>query len=148
MFDNPNEIRHHERQLTTLQQIGSTAEYTTQFRLSQSFVSWNDDALASAFRSGLSAAVKDALVHQHPYPKSLNELVNAVHRIDARLVERAREREVPSIRILTRNPTKSPPSKSTNYSSLEWPGGPLGTWTPISSPPKPFLFSNSVPFIH
>jgi hypothetical protein len=129
MFGNPNEVTFHERLLTTLQQTGPATEYITQFRLSQSFVGWNDEALASTFRRGLTGAIKDALVFQHPCPKSLDELINAARRIDARLNERSWERkhEVPCPRITTcRNrvmppSTKphTPPSCPTNYCALE-----------------------------
>jgi hypothetical protein len=128
MFGNPNEVTHHERQLMILQQTDSVAAFIVEFRLSQSFVSWNDEALASTFRQGLTGAIKDALVFQNPPPKSLDELIDAARRIDGRLDERALERkhEVPCPRITTcRNsmiplPSIKPTSPhSTNYNALE-----------------------------
>jgi CHASE1-domain containing sensor protein len=72
------------------------------------------------------------LVHQYPPPRTLDELVSVIQRIDARLTERALERvqEEPLLRTFAthRNiPTKSStPIKSpisslepTNYSVLE-----------------------------
>jgi Ty3 transposon capsid-like protein len=93
-FGDPDETAFHERKLNNLKQHGSAVAYASQFRVHQGFVEWNDKALASAFRTGLKPSVKDALIYEHPPPKTLEALIEAATRIDSRIYERELERKL------------------------------------------------------
>jgi Retrotransposon gag protein len=93
-FGDPDEIAFHERQLKDLKQQGSAVTYASQFRVHQGFVKWNDDALAACFRAGLKSSVKDALIYEHPPPRTLEALIEAATRIDSRIYERELERKL------------------------------------------------------
>ena len=66
------------------------ADYTLEFRTLAADSGWDDIALRSAYRRGLSEDLKDLLVRD--CSASLNELATLVHRLDDRLRERRRER--------------------------------------------------------
>ena len=74
------------------------ADYTLEFRTLAADSGWDDIALRSAYRRGLSEEIKDLLVRDRP--TSLNELATLAHQLDDRLrkrrLERAQQREGPS----------------------------------------------------
>jgi Retrotransposon gag protein len=113
-FGDPDETAYHERQMTSLKQLGSATAYATQFRIHQGFINWNDDALASAFRAGLKPAVKDALIYANPLPKQLKSLIEVAIRIDSRLRERELEKKHEAMTSATSTPTTSTPITSTS----------------------------------
>jgi hypothetical protein len=120
-FGDPDETAHHERQIASLKQLGSATAYVTQFRIHQGFINWNDDALASAFRTGLKPAVKDALIYANPLPKQLKSLMEVAIRIDSRLHERELEKRYEAT-------THDTPTATTSTST---------TLTPTIPTPKP-----------
>jgi Retrotransposon gag protein len=106
-FGDPDETAHHERQITSLKQLGSATAYATQFRIHQGFINWNDDALTSTFRAGLKPAVKDALIYANPLPKQLKSLIEVAIRIDSRLHERELEKKHEAMTSATSTPATS-----------------------------------------
>ena len=125
VFDHPSQGADAAGRLHSLQQ-GSrgVADYTLEFRTLAAESGWDDAALRSAYRRGLSEELKDLLVRDHP--SSLNELSTLAHRLDDRLrerrLERAQRRETPH---LPRSPKRP--------CSLE--GAVLVSRANISSPP-------------
>jgi hypothetical protein len=111
-FGDPDETAYHERQIASLKQLGSATAYATQFRIHQGFINWNDDALASAFRTGLKPAVKDALIYANPLPKQLKSLIEVAIRIDSRLHERELEKKHEAMIHNTLTSTTSTPRTS------------------------------------
>ncbi|KAK2889879.1 hypothetical protein Q8A73_018179 [Channa argus] len=69
----------------------SVADFSVEFRVLATEAQWDDAALRTVFRSGLSDPVKDELTHQDP-PDSLDELIELAIRLDNRIRERRRER--------------------------------------------------------
>ena len=68
----------------------SVAQYTLEFRILAAESQWNDPALLSAYRRGLSDSVKDLIVRDSP--RTLNELISLSLKMDARLLERRADR--------------------------------------------------------
>ena len=64
----------------------SVAEYTLEFRTLASDSGWDDNALRSAYRRGLSEEIKDLLVRDRP--PTFNDLVTLTLQVDERLRER------------------------------------------------------------
>ena len=91
VFDHPTEGSDAAGRLHAIQQGSrSVADYTLEFRTLAADSGWDDIALRSAYRRGLSEELKDLLVRDRP--TSLNELATLAHRLDDRLRERRRER--------------------------------------------------------
>jgi Ty3 transposon capsid-like protein len=84
-----------ERRLYTLPQISSVANYAAEFQLIAGYLpGWNDEPLIFHYKSRLKESIKDALVHEKPYPKTLLEMVAATIRLDNREYERTQERKI------------------------------------------------------
>ena len=91
VFDHPTEGSDAAGRLHSIQQGNrSVADYTLESRTLAADSGWDDIALRSAYRRGLSEDLKDLLVRDRP--TSLNELATLAHRLDDRLRERRRER--------------------------------------------------------
>lgn len=91
LYDDPDRAATAESTLRNLKQGTTTAEmYCSEFRRWAPESGWNDAALRSQFRMGLSDAIKDALVN-FSYPASLEEAMSLAIRIDRRQRERRRE---------------------------------------------------------
>ena len=91
VFDHPTQGSDAAGRLHTLsQETRSVADYTLEFRTLAADSGWDDAALRSAYRRGLSDELKDLLVRDQP--NSLNELATLAHRLDDRLRERRLER--------------------------------------------------------
>ncbi|KAK2908401.1 hypothetical protein Q8A73_009474 [Channa argus] len=69
----------------------SVADFSVEFRVLATEAQWDDAALRTVFRHGLSDPVKDELTHRDP-PDSLDELIELAIRLDNRIRERRRER--------------------------------------------------------
>jgi hypothetical protein len=91
---------------------GTVATYSAAFSLLRSDLAWNDAALIAQFRSGLSAGIKDLLLH-HPTPTSLAEQIALALKCCNRLAEhRAEMNSIP-----LRNPARTvapPHARTTN----------------------------------
>ncbi|KAK2885165.1 hypothetical protein Q8A73_021639 [Channa argus] len=69
----------------------SVADFSVEFRVLATEAQWDDAALQTVFRHGLSDPVKDELTNRDP-PDSLDELIELAIRLDNRIRERRRER--------------------------------------------------------
>ena len=69
---------------------GTVATYSASFSLLRSDLAWNDAALIAQFRSGLSAGIKDLLLHQ-PTPTTLAEQIAFALKCCNRLAEHRAE---------------------------------------------------------
>ena len=91
VFDHPTDGEDAAGRLLVIQQGSrSAAEYTLEFRILAADSRWDDTALRSAYRRGLSEAIKDLIVRDRP--SSLNELITLALQMDERLRERRQER--------------------------------------------------------
>jgi hypothetical protein len=109
-FGDPNETRTAARQLSTLRQIASVANYITEFRRLSTILDWDNKVLQHFFYTGLSDEIKDELARVEP-PDTLDQLVQLALRIDHRLYERRLERRLPRPppRVLPPPPRMPPP---------------------------------------
>jgi hypothetical protein len=82
-----------EAKIRTLRQ-GRTAAitYASKFKQTAADLTWNDTALISQFKSGLSESVKDMMVYQDPLPTTLENFINLAIRLDNRVFERDRDK--------------------------------------------------------
>ena len=91
VFDHPTQGSDAAGRLHTLcQGTRDVADYTLEFRTLAEDSGWDNGALRSAYRRGLSKELKDLLVRDQP--TSLNDLTTLAHRLDDRLRERRLER--------------------------------------------------------
>ena len=91
VFDHPEDGEDAATRLHSIQQGSrSVADYTLEFRILAADSKWGDKALQSAYRRGLSEAVKDGLLRDRP--SSYNELIELALLMDQRLRERRAER--------------------------------------------------------
>ena len=91
VFDHPVEGEDAASRLHSIQQGSrSVADYTLEFRILAADSGWGDKALQSAYRRGLSEAVKDGLLRDRP--TSYNALIELALQMDQRLRERRAER--------------------------------------------------------
>lgn len=86
-----HEIQIAERELDELRQRGSCIDYTTEFLRITALLSWNDEALRSAYRRGLSSEIKDQLIHEKR-GDTLQDLIIIAKEIDGRIRERNMEK--------------------------------------------------------
>lgn len=84
----PDRSRNTTRQLQSLVQTGSTADYSSRFYQLSAYLSWNDDALRDQFYTGLKKDVKDALAFVDRDPATLKQLSDLAIRLDNRIHER------------------------------------------------------------
>lgn len=66
-------------------------DYIIDFRSASADCGWGEQALVDVFRAGLSVKIKDSLV-MHDKPKTLQEFIALVTKIDSRLQERQLDR--------------------------------------------------------
>ena len=125
VFDHPTSGADSAGRLHSIKQGGrSIADYTLEFRTLAADSGWDDVALRSAYRRGLSEEIKDLLVRDRP--TSLNDLAYLAYQMDERLRERRLERaqrtisavRMPSVRSGTspsrpQGPTPAPVLSST-----------------------------------
>jgi hypothetical protein len=84
-----------ERRLYTLRQTSSVANYAAEFQLIAGYLTgWNDGPFLFLYKLHLKENIKDALVHEKPYPKTLLEMVAATIRLDNREYERTQEQKI------------------------------------------------------
>uniref|UniRef100_A0A674N2G5 CCHC-type domain-containing protein n=1 Tax=Takifugu rubripes TaxID=31033 RepID=A0A674N2G5_TAKRU len=94
VFDHPVTGRQAVSQLLDLRQGNSSAsEYAVNFCILAAESGWGDSALQAIFLKGLAGELKDELAVRDEC-HSLNSLIDLTIRIDNRIRERARERQV------------------------------------------------------
>jgi hypothetical protein len=81
--------------LCALRQTGSVANYAAEFQRIGNYLSpgWGDEPLLFHFRLHLKDNIKNVLVHEKPYPRTLLEMVAAAIRLDNRESEKIRDRK-------------------------------------------------------
>jgi hypothetical protein len=84
-----------EHDLCALRQTGTVANYAAEFQRIGNYLSpgWGDEPLLFHFRLHLKDNIKNALVHEKPYPRTLLEMVAAAIRLDNREAEKIRDRK-------------------------------------------------------
>merc|ERR1712055_1028288 len=91
VFNHPEDGRNAAARLHDLRQgTRSVADFTVEFRTLAAESGWDELALQSAYRRGLSDAIKDTIVQKKP--PSLNALILLSLQVDERIQERKRER--------------------------------------------------------
>uniref|UniRef100_A0A8C5M5M4 Gypsy retrotransposon integrase-like protein 1 n=1 Tax=Leptobrachium leishanense TaxID=445787 RepID=A0A8C5M5M4_9ANUR len=123
LYEDPQRSDFAQAQIRQLRQGRRPIEdYTIEFRRLASETGWNETALVSQFRWGLSESVKDELARGET-PTSLEPLIRLVLQIDRRIRERVRERTLfsppprpPAPRMLAPSPL---PTTSTIPSTEE-----------------------------
>ena len=99
VFSHPTSRADAAGRLHSIKQGGlGIAAYTLEFRTLAADSGWDDVALRSAYRRGLSKEFKDLLVRNRP--TSLNDLVSLAYPKDKRLREQRLERAQRSIRTV------------------------------------------------
>jgi Retrotransposon gag protein len=99
-----------ERRLYALRQTSSVATYAAEFQSIAGYLTpgWSDEPFIFLYKLHLKENIKDALVHEKPYPKTFLEMVAATIRLDNREYERTQEQR------LAAPPSSQPPLSSTN----------------------------------
>lgn len=90
-FGDPNEEETAEREIRMLRQKGSCASYTTEFLRLSGILGWDEKAMRSQYKMGLSDEVKDQLIHVET-GVTLAELYRQAELIDGRIYARKREK--------------------------------------------------------
>jgi Retrotransposon gag protein len=95
-FGDPDLTSTMERELRNLRQTSSVADYAAEFQRIAGYLStagWSDRPLLSTYRANLKDNIKDALVHEKPFPTTLLEMIAASIRIDNREYEMMLDRK-------------------------------------------------------
>lgn len=120
MFSDPDLESVAESKIRALSQGRSTAaSYSSRFKQLAADLTWNDAALISQLRSGLSNAVKDMLVYQDPLPSDLESFINLTIRLDNRIVERENDKRRASAPPRSQNHHYTPLPSSTTSTPME-----------------------------
>ena len=82
----------------------SVAEYSVEFRILAAKSRWDDEALKSAFRRGLSDSIKDLILRDRP--ETFSDLVSLALKVDDRLRERRIEKSAKSPLVISK-PSRS-----------------------------------------
>ena len=117
-----------ERSLYALRQTTSVSNYAADFqRIAGHLPHWSDDPLMFHYKLHLKENIKNALVHEKPYPTTLLEMVNATIRLDNREFERILEK-----RASDGKSTQSRPRQNNSTTTTTYP--PYLSATPSSQP--------------
>jgi Ty3 transposon capsid-like protein len=75
-----------EHDLCALRQTSSVADYAAEYQHIANYLApgWSEEPLVFYFRLHLKENIKDVLVHEKPYPKTLRKMVAAAIRLDNR----------------------------------------------------------------
>jgi len=118
-FGDPDLTGTMERELRNLRQTSSVADYAAEFQYIAGYLTtagWGDRPLLSTYRANLKDNIKDALVHEKPFPTTLLEMVAASIRIDNREYERMQDRKIETVAL--HSSTRATPT-STNGDAQE-----------------------------
>lgn len=125
VFDLPDHLGNVSQRLLSLTQgSSSVADYSIEFRILAAETGWDEGALRSIFFRGLNEHLKDELSSRDD-PDSLDALISLTIRLDNRIRERRRERQVlrpshsrlPSFAPRRPRLSTSPPALEPNPSS-------------------------------
>jgi hypothetical protein len=87
VFGNVDEIRTADRELHSIHQKTSAADYAANFQRVASSLSWDDVALCSQYFSGLKWEVKDEILRREDQPKTLAKMIEVAIKTDNRIYE-------------------------------------------------------------
>jgi Retrotransposon gag protein len=95
-FGDPDLTGTMERELRTLRQTTSVANYTAEFQRIAGFLiaGWGDRPFLSTYRNNLKDNIKNALLHEKPFLTTLLKMIAASIRIDNREYERILDQKV------------------------------------------------------
>jgi hypothetical protein len=84
-----------ERELVALRQMTSVSNYAAEFQRIAGYLApgWGDEPLIFHYKWHLKDNIKNALVHEKPYPKTLLDMVAATIRLDLREYEKILDRK-------------------------------------------------------
>ena len=91
IFRNSNRVQEAERQLGSLWQMRSVADYVAEFRRLEARVNWDDVAKKARFYDDLKNYIKDAMLQVDP-PQTLIKLIELAIRMDNKYHERMMEK--------------------------------------------------------
>jgi hypothetical protein len=106
-FGDPDLSGTMERELRTLRQTTSVADYAAEFQRIAGFLTtagWSDRPLLSHYRFNLKNNIKKALVHEKPFPTTLLEMIAASIRIDNCEQEMILDREAGALLFESQSP--------------------------------------------
>ena len=87
----PDREKSLSKKINNLTQVGSTANYRTEFDNLAQFLTWDDSALRSRFYEGLKSDVKDALSYVPIEPILYRDFQDLCVRLDNRIYDRKSE---------------------------------------------------------
>jgi hypothetical protein len=87
VFGNVDETRTADRELHSIRQKTSAADYAANFQRVASSLSWDDVALCSQFFSGLKWEVKDDILRREEQPETLAKMIEVAIKTDNRIYE-------------------------------------------------------------
>ena len=129
VFDHPPDGTDSASKLHSISQgTRSVAEFAVEFRILAARSGWGEEALKSAFRRGLSDAIKDLILRDRP--RTLADLIALTLQVDDRLRERRTEKSSRTPTSFPRTPRVPqfrdpvvPPGTSANSGAIPSPGG-------------------------
>jgi Retrotransposon gag protein len=119
-FGDPDLTGTMERELRNLRQTSSVADYAAEFQHIAGYlttVGWSDHPLLSNCRANLKDNIKDALVHEKPFPTTLLEMIAASIRIDNHEYEKTLDRLDRKFEPSSQSPnsTRATPTSTNGY---------------------------------
>ena len=133
VFGDPNLSATAERELRSLHQLKSVAEYAAQFEAKRQYLAWNDAAFRDQFYLGLKEEVKDQIAPIGK-PADLAGLKELAIRLDARLFERRLEQRGPSSSNQYKITAAATPRSYPAPAAAVPPPGGSPTWAPVATP--------------
>ena len=92
-YGDPDEIHTAEKKLLAIQQKQSVTNYFAEFEQLSSLLDWPDSVLIAKARDGLKPSLKDAIATKvEEIPKTWNDFVTVITRLDERMHEREQEK--------------------------------------------------------
>jgi hypothetical protein len=122
LFQDPDEERQAEREISKLRQKGSASTYAAEFRRICARISTTDNTKIFMFYNGLKEEVKDELAKQDR-PDDFLQYVELAIKIDNRLYERRLERKCTTSGQFQRNNNRNKPNTGRKYKghqSTQW----------------------------
>ena len=93
-YGDPDEVHTAERKLLAIQQKSSVTNYFAEFEQLSSLLDWPDSVLIAKAREGLKPSLKDAIATKvEEIPKTWNDFVTVITRLDERMFEREQEKK-------------------------------------------------------
>jgi hypothetical protein len=119
LFQDPDEERQAERELSRLRKKGPASAYAAEFRRICARINSTDDTKIVMFYQGLKEEVKDEMA-RHDRPKDFLQYVELAVKLDNRLYERRQEKRgtTPDSSNETSKGTSQTPERSTTFCAI------------------------------